>query len=68
MTGKRGLAVAGAVLWLVGLILTIVGMNIHTDTGKWMTLAGNILFLFGLLLEGVLWFRRKREEEEERRE
>lgn len=68
MTEKRGLAAAGAALWVVGLVLTIVGLNVPDNPGKWMTVAGNILFLLGLLLEGVIWFRRKRKEEEERRE
>ncbi len=61
--GYRALGVAGAVLWIIGLAMAITGLNIKTETGTWMTVAGNIIFLVGLFLEGIFWFRKKKEEE-----
>ena len=60
MNGKL-LPILGAGLWILGLILSIVGLNIHSDTGTWLSVIGNILFLVGLGIEGYIWFRRKRD-------
>ena len=54
----------GAGLWILGLILFLIGLNIHTPTGQWMAIIGNIAFLAGLGLEGVVWFRKRKEKEE----
>ena len=61
---QKLLPILGASLWILGLILSIVGLNIHTDTGTWFSVAGNILFLVGLGLEGILWLRRKKDASE----
>ncbi len=73
MTGKGGkpvmrkrIMVIGAVCWILGLVMTIVGMNVEGTTGQWISVIGNILFLLGLLLEGVCWFRSRRGEEGEK--
>ena len=52
----------GAACWLLGLAAFIVGLNVSGNAGRWLTVVGQILFLLGLLLEGVFWFRKKREE------
>ena len=67
MSGKL-LPVLGASLWILGLILFVVGLNIHTPAGSWMSIAGNIAFLVGLGLEAVWYLRRRkaaRDEEEQ---
>ena len=61
MKKENLLPLLGACLWIVGLILSIVGMNIHSGTGSWMSVIGNILFLVGLGIEGVVWFRKRDE-------
>ena len=33
----------------------IIGLNIQTDTGRWISVIGNITFLIGLALQGVVW-------------
>ena len=60
---NRKMTVAACVLWLAGLAAFIVGLNIKSDTGKWLSIIGQIVFLAGLALEGVLWFRKKNAEE-----
>ena len=59
MKGKL-LPALGAGCWILGLILFLVGLNLHTDTGSWLTVLGSIAFLLGLGLEGVIWFSRRR--------
>ena len=61
----RLLMLPGDILWIAGLVLTIVGLNVKGDTGNWMTIAGNISFLLGLGLLGALWFIRHRRDEEQ---
>ena len=55
----RLLPVLGSVFWLLGLILFLAGINIHTDAGTWLTVIGSIVFLLGPALEGVVWFHRR---------
>ncbi len=61
---NRQLLATGAILWILGLGMTIAGLNIPGNTGKWIGVIGNILFLIGLMLEGVCWFRAKRSAED----
>ena len=57
--------VLGAGLWILGLILSIVGLNIHSATGTWISVIGNIAFLAGLGLEGVYWLRSRKEKRDQ---
>ena len=57
---NKRLFLPGAVLWLAGLVLSIVGMNIPSDTGKLIALIGNILFLVGLGIVGAAWMIMRR--------
>ncbi|MBQ9251966.1 MAG: hypothetical protein IJ188_04955 [Clostridia bacterium] len=63
MSGKL-LPALGASLWILGLVMSIVGLNIHTPTGSWISIVGNIAFLVGLGLEGVWWVRRRKGDKE----
>lgn len=63
MSGKL-LPALGASLWILGLVMSIVGLNIHTPTGSWISVVGNIAFLVGLGLEGVWWVRRRKDAKE----
>ena len=38
---EKLLPVLGAGLWILGLILSIVGLNIHSATGTWISVIGN---------------------------
>ncbi len=66
MRKNRKLALAGSCLWILGLILTVVGLNVTGDAGTWMTAVGGIIFLAGLMTEGVLWMQQRREDEQQR--
>jgi hypothetical protein len=35
--------------------MSIVGMNLHTDTGRLVAIIGNIVFLVGLGIFGAAW-------------
>ena len=52
---EKTLKILASVFWIVGLTATIVGLNIKTDAGRWISTAGNITFLVGLALQGVVW-------------
>ena len=56
---SKKLTLIACILWLAGLTAFIIGLNISGDTGKWLTLAGEITFLIGLAIEGVLDFRKR---------
>ena len=64
MERKKKWAVTGYLLWIIGLIVFIVGINLTGDVKEWMSLAGTIAFLAGLGITGALWVIRKKEEEE----
>ena len=65
---EKTLKVLASLFWILGLTATIIGLNIKTDTGKWVSTIGNITFLVGLALQGVVWAlmsRNKKSPEEE---
>lgn len=65
---QKTLKVLASLFWILGLAATIIGLNIKTDTGKWVSTIGNITFLVGLALQGVVWAlmsRNKKSPEEE---
>ena len=60
MVLNRKLTLISCILWLAGLTAAIAGMNLEGDAGKWLSVCGNIVFLAGLGLQGVLWLRKHR--------
>lgn len=52
---NKRLVLPGGILWIAGLVMSIIGMNIDTDTGKLVAVIGNILFLVGLGIVGAAW-------------
>ena len=52
---NKQLVLPGGILWTVGLVMSIIGMNIDTNTGKLVAVIGNILFLTGLGIVGAAW-------------
>ena len=69
---NKRLILPGGILWIAGLVLSIVGLNIHTDTGSLISIIGNIVFLIGLGIVGAAWFMARRSaaapKEEEKQE
>ena len=65
----KRLVLPGGILWIAGLVMSIVGMNLHTDTGSLVAVIGNILFLVGLGIVGAAWLmERKKGEQDEKQE
>lgn len=67
-TMEKTLNIIGCVLWIAGLATTITGLNIPGNSGRWLTVIGNIAFLIGLGIVGALWLRKKKSEQENRKE
>ncbi len=59
----RRLLLPGSILWIAGLVLSIVGMNIRSDTGKLLAVIGNIILFIGLGIVGAAWLIRQKKEE-----
>ncbi len=64
---NKRLAVPGCILWIAGIIASIVGMNMDGKSGQLTALVGNILFFIGLGFVGAAWLMKKREEEKSNR-
>ena len=56
--------VAGCILWITGITVFIIGLNLTGDVKEWMTVAGSILFLAGLGITGAEWMRTRKEPQE----
>ena len=62
---NRKLTVTGSLLWIVGLAAAVIGLNLSGATGTALSLGGNIAFLAGLAILGVVWFRKRRDQEKQ---
>ncbi len=60
----KKMTIAGCSLWIIGLIVFIVGMNLTGNTREWMMTGGSIIFLIGLGLSGVVWAKKKSESDQ----
>ena len=60
---NKQLALPGGILWIIGLVMSIIGINIDTDTGKLVAVIGNILFLIGLGIVGAAWLAARGEKD-----
>ncbi len=54
----------GCVLWIVGLVTFIVGLNLEGNEKAWANVIGSIVFLTGLGVMGAVWVVNKKKEEE----
>ncbi len=52
---EKTLKILASLFWIIGLAASIIGLNIKTDTGRWISVIGNITFFIGLALQGVVW-------------
>lgn len=50
---------AGGILWIAGLAVFIIGLNLEAPAKDWMTIGGTVAFLIGLGLYGVRWMKQK---------
>lgn len=65
---NKRLMLPGCILWLLGLVMSIVGMNIPDNAGKLVFMIGNILFLIGLGIVGAAWLIARRQSGNSREE
>ena len=64
----KRLVLPGGILWIAGLVMSIVGMNLHTDTGRLVAIIGNIVFLVGLGIFGAAWLMARKSKDSENQE
>ena len=62
---KKRLFLPGGILWVLGLVMSIVGMNLEGNTGTWVATIGNILFLVGLGIVGAAWMIARKNEDKQ---
>jgi len=63
---SKRLILPGGILWLAGLLLSIIGMNIKNDTGSLIAVIGNVMFFVGLAVVAAAWLiARKNDEKRE---
>ena len=62
---KKKLFLPGGILWVIGLVMSIVGMNLEGDAGTWVATIGNILFLVGLGIVGAAWMIARKNDEKQ---
>ena len=62
---KKKLFLPGGILWVIGLVMSIVGMNLEGDAGTWVATIRNILFLVGLGIVGAAWMIARKNEEKQ---
>ena len=53
---------AGCILWIVGLIVFIVGINLTGNTRETMMTLGSIVFMMGLGISVFVWMKKKNDE------
>ena len=64
----KRLVLPGGILWIAGLVMSIVGMNLYTDTGRLVAIIGNIVFLVGLGIFGAAWLMARKSKDSEKQE
>lgn len=64
----KRLVLPGGILWIAGLVMSIVGMNLHTDMGRLVAIIGNIVFLVGLGIFGAAWLMARKSKDSEKQE
>ena len=67
MNRNKKWTVTGCLMWIIGLVLFIVGMNLSGCVKDWMMVAGSIIFMTGLGITGAQWVIRKKEEEADKK-
>ena len=63
MNNSKPLTITGCILWIAGLAVFIIGLNMSGDMKEWMTVIGSIAFLAGLGITGAIRMKKKKEDE-----
>ena len=59
----KKLTVIGCTMWIVGLVTAIIGLTLTGNARTWVSIVGNVVFLVGLGITGIVWMKRKKAEE-----
>ena len=59
----KKLTVIGCSMWIIGLITAIIGLNLTGEAKTWVSIIGNVVFLVGLGITGVVWLKKKKDED-----
>ena len=60
---QRKMTVIGCSMWIVGLVTAIIGLNLTGNAKTWVSIVGNVIFLVGLGITGVVWMKKKKDED-----
>ena len=60
----KKLTVIGCTMWILGLVTTIIGLNLTGNAKTWVSIVGNVVFLIGLVITGIVWVKKKKDVEE----
>ena len=60
----RKMTLISCILWIAGVAAVIIGLNLEGNARTWVSVCGNIAFLVGLGLQGVLWLRKQKREKQ----
>ena len=64
MNMLKKLTVIGCTMWILGLVTTIIGLNLTGNAKTWVSIVGNVVFLIGLGITGIVWVKKKKDVEE----
>ena len=59
----KKLTVIGCTMWIVGLVTAIIGLNLTGNARTWVSIVGNVVFLVGLGITGIVWMKKKKDDE-----
>ena len=59
----KKMTVIGCTMWIVGLVTAIIGLNLTGNARTWVSIVGNVVFLIGLGITGIVWMKKKKDEE-----
>lgn len=60
---QKKLTLIGCAMWIVGLAVSIIGLNLTGSERSWVCIAGNVVFLIGLGITGYVWVKKKKDED-----
>ena len=61
---EKKLTVIGCAMWIIGLITSIIGLNLTGTARSWVSIIGNIVFLVGLGITGYVFLKKRKNDKE----
>ena len=57
---EKKLTVIGCAMWIIGLVVAIIGLNLTGDAKTWVSVIGNVVFLIGLGITGYVFLKKRK--------